>query len=122
MPEINIVHCRKELDNIYCGRGSALGNPFKIGAGSSRDTVCDLYHEYFYSIVDEVSFLDLWELVSYEDIMRSKITPQLKQLYYIFNKLVNGEDINLGCYCTPNRCHIETIKEFLELKLEELYK
>ena len=122
MPEINIVHCRKELDNIYCGRGSALGSPFKLGVDGNRDIVCDLYHEYFYDTIDEVSFLELWDLVDYEDIMESHITPQMKQLYLIFNKLVNGEDVNLGCYCTPNRCHVETIKEFLELKLEELDK
>ena len=122
MPEINIVHCRKDLDNIYCGRGSALGNPFKLGVQGDRDIVCDLYHEYFYDTIDEVAFLELWDLVGYEDIMKSNIKPQMKQLYLIFNKLVNGEDVNLGCYCTPNRCHVETIKEFLELKLEELDK
>jgi hypothetical protein len=26
---------------VYCGRGSAYGNPFIIGKDGDRDTVCD---------------------------------------------------------------------------------
>ena len=35
----------------------------------------------------------------------------------IYEKYKNGEDIYLECYCKPERCHCDIIKEKLEKRL-----
>ena len=114
MNKITIVH-KHSKPNFYCGRGSALGNPFVMQSESQRDEVCDKYDEWFYQQVDEPDFLlNIWN-------QSSKLNPVTKQLKQLFIAFVE-KDIKLGCFCAPKRCHCETIKIFLENKIEEVYK
>lgn len=71
-----VVNLRKEKSDIYIGRGSKWGNPFKMKNSSEkeRNRVCDEYEKYFWT-TDLVN--DLHEL----------------------------KDKVLGCYCKPLRCH-----------------
>lgn len=110
---ITIVNVRNSSNYIYCARGSALGNPFFMRNEAQRDLVCDKYEDWFYSVIDEPNFL----------ISRPSIEshPQTHQLIKIYNKALFG-NINLGCYCAPKRCHCETIKTFIENKLNERLK
>ena len=114
---ITVVNKYKELKYVYCGRGSALGNPFPMRVESERDEVCKKYEDWFYSCVDESSFLDLVEL----PISQTNLNPQTKQLIIIFREAVRT-DVNLGCFCAPKRCHCDTIKNFLDNKIEESQK
>ena len=116
---IKVVNKYKELEHryIYCGRGSALGNPFPMRNETERDKVCTQYEDWFYSRIDEPSFLDLVEL----PISQTNLNPQTKQLIIIFRMAMKG-DINLGCFCAPKRCHCDTIKNFLDNKIEESFK
>ena len=98
---IRVVNKYKEPNHIYCGRGSALGNPFRMYSESQRDEVCDKYEEYFY-----------------EQVYVLKNEYMLKELRYIYNKALKG-DVNLGCFCAPKRCHCDTIKKFIEEKIQE---
>ena len=95
---ITVVHVRKELNNIYCGRGSALGNPFVMNNYSvaERDRVCDLYEVWFKQMLGDIT-----EIAFHT------------QLDIIFKASKEG-DINLGCYCAPKRCHCDTIKAYIE--------
>lgn len=34
--------------DVYCGRGSLFGNPFKIGRDGDRKQVIQKFREYFY--------------------------------------------------------------------------
>jgi len=113
---ITVVNKYQEPNHIYCGRGSALGNPFRMNNESERDRVCDQYIEWFYDKIDEASFLD----IVYNDYDPGW-NPQTKMLVAIYHAASLG-DINLGCFCVPKRCHCDTIKEFLELKIEESFK
>ena len=38
-----IVHCKKSPYDIYIGRPSRWGNPYKIGPDGDRDTVIEKY-------------------------------------------------------------------------------
>jgi hypothetical protein len=71
---VNIKHTKKY--DVYIGRGSKWGNPFKMKNKSDeeRDRVCDLYETWFYSMG-----LD-------------------KDIHMLKGKI-------LGCYCKPKRCH-----------------
>jgi len=96
---IFIVNKYKEPNNIYCGRGSALGNPFPMRNESQRDEVCDKYEVWFY------------------EQLKAKSPQMLRQLRIIYKEARKG-DVNLGCFCAPKRCHCETIKRFIEHHLE----
>lgn len=118
---ITVVDKHKVPDYIYCGRGSALGNPFPMYSEANRDKVCDDYNDWFYEHVDEINFLDKADMGTTGKSYPT--TPQEDQLLSIFLYIINSDgDINLGCFCAPKRCHCDTIKIFLENKLEELEK
>ena len=86
----------------YIGRGSPLGNPFRIhdyGSKVERDEVVEKYRQYFER-----------EYKNNDAMLR-----ELRRLYRI---AANG-DLILGCFCAPKRCHGEVIKEFLERMAKE---
>lgn len=85
MDNAKIVHCKKEQYDIYIGRGSIWGNPFKIGQDGTREEV----------------------IKKYEWWIRQK--PELlQQLHTLKGKI-------LGCWCKPQACHgdilVKLIKE-----------
>lgn len=84
----------KKLSTIYCGRGSALGNPFTMRDESERDEVCNQYQIYFQNPTD----------------------PMLAQLDQIEAAAREG-DVALVCFCAPKRCHCDTIKRHIEKRL-----
>lgn len=73
--EMKVVHCRKEMYDVYIGRGSKWGNPFKIGKDGSRTEVIRKYELYLLTNVD------------------------------LINSLHELEGKVLGCYCAPKPCH-----------------
>lgn len=77
-------------DHLYIGRGSIYGNPFEMQTfRNDRDLVIDLYRHYFYSQISNRS--DLYKgLKTYKD------------------------DLDLVCFCAPESCHGDVIKEFLD--------
>ena len=110
MGEITVVNKYKEPNNMYCGRGSALGNPFHMKTESERNTVCDKYEDWFYSQIDETNWLTT-----------DTPNPATKHLRMIYRRALVA-DVNLGCFCAPRRCHCDTIKHFIDNKIEELLK
>ena len=84
--EEQVVHCKKEPYDIYIGRGSKWGNPFKIGEHGSREEVIRRYEEYV------------------------RANPNL------LNSLGELKGKTLGCWCRPKACHgdvlVKLIHEF----------
>lgn len=87
-----IVHCKKSPYDVYIGRGSLFGNPFKIGIDGTREEVIEKYKEYF----DDKIRKDMRFRISVFDL-KGKI---------------------LGCWCKPKCCHGDIIVKFLEEKNE----
>lgn len=81
---------------VYCGRGSALGNPFPITESRSREDVINMYRVHFNKLLKDMDKGALAQL----DLCRQKIDT-----YGI---------VELECYCAPKPCHCDIIKEFLE--------
>jgi len=105
---VTVVNKYRQPNHIYCGRGSALGNPFPMHNESQRDAVCDEYEKYFYEKV-----YDLFE-------HDTQFHVELKAIIAVADK----GDVNLGCFCAPKRCHCDTIKKFIDDTInvqEELY-
>ena len=72
---------------VYCGRPSVYGNPFYMKDESMRDEVCDKYKAWIYS--------------EKQTWLRERMKTELA-----------GKD--LICWCSPKRCHCETIREIVE--------
>jgi hypothetical protein len=72
----SVVNLKKDKYDVYIGRGSKWGNPFKMKNYSKeeRNRVCDEYEEWFWT------------------------TDLPSQLHELKGKV-------LGCYCKPLRCH-----------------
>lgn len=75
---------------------SCLGNPFGITKKHNREAVIRMYKFYFREIV-------------LLDRVLKKNLDKLK-------KLSKTQDIYLGCFCSPESCHAEIIKSYLEKK------
>lgn len=77
--------------DVFIGRPSCLGNQYHIGKDGTRDEVCD----------------------SYEDWLRKKIKRKdpvvTAELQRISDLLDAGHDVCLICFCSPLRCHGESV-------------
>ena len=76
-----VVHCKKSNYDVYIGRGSIWGNPFKIGIDGTRSEVIAKYIEYLLNKPELVERL-----------------PELK-------------DKILGCWCSPLPCHGDVLEK-----------
>ena len=82
---VNIKH-NMEYD-VYIGRGSLYGNPFRIGCcgrGPNRQEVINKYREWI--------------------VQQPKLMAKLCEL----------KDKRLGCYCAPLACHGHVLVELIE--------
>lgn len=76
-------------------RPSVLGNPFPMKSESDRDLVCEQFDEYFKQRLLENDKVILNEL------RKIKVLAENKPVFKI------------GCFCTPKRCHADTVAYFL---------
>ena len=70
-----VVHCKREPYDIYVGRGSKWGNPFKIGPNGTREEVIAKYCDY------------------------------IAQQPHLLAALPEIKGKTLGCWCAPLACH-----------------
>ena len=83
---LKVVNKRKEQDDVYIGRGSMFGNPYPITTERDRETVIELYRQWFYNQLKDPNF-----------------KAEVEKL----------RDKKLGCYCKPAACHGDIIVEYL---------
>jgi len=81
--------------DVRVDRASVLGNPFYMKSEFERNYICDEYKTYFYAA------------------MRADINclTEIGRLISIYKH--HGE-LNLFCWCTPKRCHAETIRDYIQ--------
>jgi hypothetical protein len=82
-----VVNVRKTHYEVFIGRPSKYGNPFKIGRDGTREQVIELYRKYFYK--------------------RLEFDPEFKK------DVLKLQGKTLGCYCKPEACHGDVILEYL---------
>lgn len=95
-------------DNVfYIGRGSIYGNPYTHI--KNKETKADVIVENREQAIDcyRVYFKQMYE-------SKEWFKEAVDELYVLYK---NGIDIYLECYCMPQPCHGEVIKEFLVSKL-----
>ena len=95
---IKIMNLRMQKPEKDCDvrvdRSTVLGNPFYMNEESERDKVCDKYETYFAKQLHEDS-----------DFLKE--VERIVALYQIYGEL------NLFCWCSPKRCHAETIRQYV---------
>ena len=74
-----VVHCKRKSFDIYIGRPSKWGNPFKVGKDGSREVVIQKYEKWIQNQPELLSAL-----------------PELSGMV-------------LGCWCAPMPCHGEVL-------------
>lgn len=79
-----VVHVRDPHD-VYIGRPSKWGNPFRIGSDGNRAEVIEKYRE--------------WLLDNPDVIESAKVSLKGKRL---------------GCYCAPKACHGDVLAELVD--------
>ncbi len=103
---IEIMNLRHEKPSqpfdFYVDRRVAVGNPFYMESEKVRNIVCDDYIEWFEAATKELG----------SDSIIHNLNEMI-QTYKIHNRL------RLFCWCTPKRCHAETIKKYIEQSMEE---
>jgi hypothetical protein len=82
-----VVNVKDSFYEVYIGRPSIVGNPYKIGVDGTREEVIQKYKEYF----------------------NDKILNDRHFRLYILSLM--GK--TLGCYCKPLSCHGDIIANFL---------
>jgi hypothetical protein len=100
---ITVVNKYKEDYDFYIGRGSPLGNPYSHLENTkaeylvnTRDEACDKYEIWFEANKDKKLVKEYLTKI----VLEAKKRP-----------------IKLGCFCKPNRCHGDTIKQYLDQQL-----
>lgn len=94
--EITVVRMLGNRDAVQCDRRTVLGNPFIMRSEPDRDEVCDKFEEYFN---EKLHSGDL----EFTNFLCGLIETTIDQGY-----------IKLGCHCAPKRCHLDTVKRFLD--------
>lgn len=90
-------HAPTEND-VYIGRGSALGNPFT----SIRDRNT------------KAEFISDAPIEDFEIYLEQKIAEKDKKICDELNRIYKMDEVNLLCFCKPKKCHGDIIKEVIE--------
>lgn len=85
MSETVVVHCKRDAYDVYIGRGSKWGNPFRIGVHGDRIEVIRKYEDWIYG--------------------NQELLDSLHEL--------RGK--RLGCYCAPKPCHGDILVELCKM-------
>ena len=99
--KIELVRKGTSPDEFYCGRPTALGNPYPMNSEKDRDRVCNAYDQSF-------------------EVRRATSYKMRNELALIWRHLIEHKTVQLSCYCSPKRCHTETIANYLFDELEKL--
>lgn len=92
LPEIRVVHCKKEPADVYIGRPGPYGNPFPLDDArddAKRVAVLQQYRDW----------------IDYNPDFRRFVKQTLQ-----------GK--TLGCWCAPRLCHGDVLKEVAEDPLQ----
>jgi hypothetical protein len=96
----NIMPIKKY--DVIVDRTSILGNPFYSRDESQRNLICDKYHIWFHKALNT------------DAIQRKRFKQELCRLIKLYQ---THDELNLFCWCTPKRCHAETIKQYIESEI-----
>lgn len=88
--------------DFYVDRRTPVGNPEYLYKEDDRDTVCEKYKTYFNKMIS---------------ITNPNPSSQPFEFHKYLSKLIDTYKkygmLRLFCWCSPKRCHSETIKDYI---------
>lgn len=99
--QINVVNKHHKQDGEYIGRGSPLGNPWPIQGFDTREIVIARYKVYLRQQIENGN------------------KGVINELERLGNIAITTGSLNLQCFCSPQPCHGDIIKEVLENAIQE---
>lgn len=84
MNKTRVVNVKDEPYDVFIGRTSLWGNPYKIGRDGTRSEVIEKYYWY------------------------------IKENDYLLKKTLELKGKVLGCYCKPKPCHGDVLIKIIE--------
>lgn len=90
-----VVNLKTDSYDVYIGRGSKWGNPFKIGEHGTREEVIEKYEDW---LKGEITSPD----------PRRQFPPTLESA---IEELLGKR---LGCFCKPKACHGDVLVRYLK--------
>lgn len=83
-----VINLKYQFGDVYIGRGSTWGNPYRIGPDGTREEVIEKY--------------------------RSYILDRLMTEEGLIDKLLKLDGKRLACYCKPEPCHGDVLVEIID--------
>ena len=107
---VQIINLRtKQPYDFRCDRQSPVGNPYFMHNESERDLVCEKYWQLFDPIMTDTYLND--------DDKVQGMWATVKEFRDYINRIVTFHaehgHVTLACWCSPKRCHCETIKKWI---------
>lgn len=108
-------------------RSTVIGNPFLLTDEFYRGLVCQAFEDYFYLVVrDGKEPSEAAEEIAAKNslqIAKSWIRPDryvfMAALTFLEKAIVKDRNnIILGCYCFPKKCHLITVAKYIKNKIE----
>lgn len=90
---VNKYHVKPDEHTVYIGRGSVFGNPFTEG---TREEMIAEYKTYFH-----------------KECLKPR-SPLKEGVDTLFDRMMDGENLKLMCFCKPKACHGDVIKDYLQ--------
>lgn len=90
-----------ENGNVYIGRGSPLFNPYSSKPSAHKNVVM---------VESRDVAIARYKLDLYNGMLKPEAYLALKEL----NELSSNTSITLVCFCCPEACHGDVIREYLE--------
>jgi len=84
--------------SIYIGRGSVFGNPFGISMGRAE---C----------------IEKYRKCVFEPKMNNPRSEYRLALLALVERVKKGEHIYLQCFCAPQACHGDILKQYIESQI-----
>ena len=107
---VQIINLRtKQPYDFRCDRQSPVGNPYIMNNESERDLVCADYIELF----DQIMHDDLLADNAKARGMTGTVKEFRDYIHRIEQHYATHGTVTLACWCSPKRCHCETIREWL---------
>ena len=99
--KITVVNKHHKQDGEYIGRGSPLGNPWPIHGFDTREIVIARYKVYLRQQIENGNI------------------SVISELERLGNIAITTGSLKLQCFCSPQSCHGDVIKEVLENAIQE---
>jgi hypothetical protein len=118
---IEVVNMKYGFGNkpgdVRCDRETKWGNPFILYYQKDRDKVCDLYEDYLDAVTTPGNKALVAMMLRLGGLSEPQVSSWMAKTggYLDISELFEAR--RLGCWCSPRRCHCDTLKRVIESKV-----